>query len=446
MTEDRRVPGTDGFDLPDTVFRRCVEDSSDAIMLTGLDGRLRYVNRSWSQLYGYGPEEAVGQRASLLHSGRHDRAFYERMWDDILAPEKGSWSGELVNRARDGSLKTVLLTITPITDGSGSLQPAGFMGLAVDQTAVKDLKEALLHQDKLALLGTLASALAHEIGTPLGVIRGRDELVLEMLSSGGQRHSERAARSVSSILEQVDRVTKVMERLLGFARHPSAGAGDDQCVVEARKSLQALFDDVGAIVEAHFRQAGVELELATPVEGLTTTSGAGIEQILMNLLINAVRAISHASSAVEKPQRSPLGARRVRVALGVIPRCGDEQLSPTAPHWILAVEDSGPGVPEALRQRIFEPFFTTDPLHGTGLGLAISSKIAHDLGGHLVLCTSTQVQDSGAGQPLGGARFELILPAAVIRDQVSDVMLTLPRSGIVAEPSPVTKPYSRSLR
>lgn len=457
-----------GPGLSDAIFKRCVEDSSDAIMLTGVDGRLQYVNRSWTELYGYSCDEALGRKASLLHSGKHDQSFYERMWADILSSDKGSWSGEVTNRAKDGQLKTVILTITPYRSADGQGPVAGFMGLAVDQTAVVEMKNRLRQQDKLALLGTLAGALAHEIGSPLGVVRGRAEMLLEMLSatrssqvlsktlektpslaerelrdpearaleargSGAtgreSKPEERGLKCAQAILDQVDRITKVMERILGFARTQTGGAGSAPFMVEPRKSMQSLFDDVEALVDAHFRHAGVELEMASAVSGLSTTCAPAIEQILINVLVNAVRAVNqknakrNSSSDVdgEEAQRvaGASDACRVRVELLwpqrdlVRPSESAEPGTVTGlgcAHWVFVVEDSGAGVPEELREKIFEPFFTTDPLHGTGLGLAISSKIAHDMGGALLLGDEDRSQ-----RRLRGARFELHVPAALIR-------------------------------
>src|SRR5690606_13193606 len=105
----------------------CVEDSDEAIMISDRKGTLVYVNPAWCRIYQYTAEEAVGNTPSLLHSGIQDKSFYRKMWDDITNPEKGSWKGELVNRAKDGTLVPVLLTITPYRGDDGSI--LGYMGI-----------------------------------------------------------------------------------------------------------------------------------------------------------------------------------------------------------------------------------------------------------------------------------------------------------------------------
>src|SRR6478735_7468302 len=97
----------------DDIFFRCVEDSNDAIMISDRKGILVYVNPAWSRIYGFPKEEAIGQTPRLLHSGIQDEQFYRKMWSAIADPRSAHWKGELVNKAKDGTLVPVLLTITP---------------------------------------------------------------------------------------------------------------------------------------------------------------------------------------------------------------------------------------------------------------------------------------------------------------------------------------------
>jgi PAS domain S-box-containing protein len=404
-------------ELPDSIFRRCVEDSSDAIMLTDTLGKIRYINKSWTELYGYVSGEALGRSPAMLHSGCHEREFYRHMWADILSDSKGFWSGEVINRAKDGKLKTVLLTITPFRENDRSGTVVGFMGLAVDLAVQKELQRRLEQQDKLSMIGTLASGIAHELGTPLGVIRGRAEIIADHLAGRSDIKgpaNEILRRSAAAICDQVDRVKLIIERILGFARSPSSdafGQGADIRIVEPRKTVQQIYEDIEGLVSSHFRKSGVRLEIGGGNRECTSTMGSAIEQILVNLLLNAVNAIlsdgAQHAGLVRLVLNQCVGTRPVTKGTA-----GDEMC------WVFAVEDSGPGVAEALRSRIFEPFFSTNAVNdrpdrkssnGTGLGLAISRKISHDLGGDLILS-----QTCG----LAGARFELWLPEKSIRENI----------------------------
>jgi PAS domain S-box-containing protein len=160
---------------PQNVFFRCVEDSSEAIMISDPRGILQYVNPAWVRTYGYTQKEAIGNKPSLLHSGLHSKAFYQSMWTEISSQETGHWKGELINRCKNGELIPVLLTITPVKSAEAKI--IGYMGVAVDIRFKKELEAKVAHQDRLASIGLLASGIAHEIGNPLGVIRGRAELL-----------------------------------------------------------------------------------------------------------------------------------------------------------------------------------------------------------------------------------------------------------------------------
>jgi PAS domain S-box-containing protein len=161
---------------PGNIFFRCVEDSNDAIMISDRGGVLVYVNPAWCRVYGYTKEEAIGNSPRLLHSGLQTSEFYRDMWASIQDLNRGYWKGELVNKAKDGTLVPVLLTITPFKNEDGSI--LGYMAIAVDITYKKELEAKVAHQDRLASIGLLASGLAHEVGTPLGVVRGRAEFLM----------------------------------------------------------------------------------------------------------------------------------------------------------------------------------------------------------------------------------------------------------------------------
>jgi len=186
-----------------SVFFRCVEDSNDAIMVSDRGGKLVYVNPSWQRVYGYTAEQAVGETPRLLHSGIQDDGFYREMWSRISDPAVGYWKGELVNRAKDGTLVPVLLTITPFRGPGGSI--LGYMGIAVDISWRKEMENKVAQQYRLATIGVMASGLAHEIGTPLGVIRGRAEL-MQMQSENGV-----IRRNAEVILGQSDRISRIIQ-------------------------------------------------------------------------------------------------------------------------------------------------------------------------------------------------------------------------------------------
>ncbi|MFN7685041.1 MAG: two-component system sensor histidine kinase NtrB [Oligoflexia bacterium] len=333
---------------PENVFFRCVEDSSEAIMISDPSGRLVYVNPAWTRTYGYSREEANGKTPSLLHSGLHSRAFYDQMWEEIRNPKKGFWKGELVNRCKDGALIPVLLTITPVKSAHGSL--TGYMGVAVDIRFKRELESKVAHQDRLASIGLLASGIAHEIGTPLGVIRGRAEMIqTEELSS-------LAKKSLEVIVRQADRISHLIQSLLGFGR--SFG----ELRMERLDPTTAI-EDVLALVGQNIRTDLATVKFEVTPDTLIYADRSRLQHILLNLALNSTQAIKKAISQGRK---------------------GPHELKILAQGRSISVSDSGCGIEPGHLKEIFKPFFTTkDVGEGTGLGLTIVSQLATEIGAEI---------------------------------------------------------------
>jgi two-component system NtrC family sensor kinase len=240
--------------------------------------------------------------------------------------------------------------------------------LARDINGMANALEARLRQhDRLAAVGELAAGLAHELNNPLQVI-------LAQSSHWEQAGlSPEATEAMRLIQEHARRAGRVVQGLLTFVR--ARAAERQPC------DLNEVVADTLDLLEHEFRAERIALEVRQEPRLPVVRADAGqIEQVVVNLLANARHA------AVQS-----VGGRTVLV-----------ETRAEADTVVVAVEDSGPGVPPPLRQKIFDPFFTTKAsAGGTGLGLAIAAQIAHGHGGLLSLATGS----------LGGARFELRLPA-----------------------------------
>jgi PAS domain S-box-containing protein len=346
----------DGFAGSDRIFQRCVEASNEAMMITDLEGRLAYVNPAWSRIYGFSRDEALGKTPRILHSGAHDAGFYAEMWRQILDPRVGKWRGEVVNRTSAGVEVPVLLTIAPLREGDRAI---GYMGIAVDIRELKEVQAQLLQQDRLASIGLLASGLAHEVGTPLAVVRGRAELL-----AAAQPSSSPGATAAQTIITQVDRISKLIKSLLRFS-----GAGRAAPGALPPMSLRSVLAEVEDLAAPALRKAGVSLRLDVDSEMLVLGEDQRLQQIFLNLVINAIHAIEEASS------QDRTHARQIVVAA---------RAAQTADVVEVGVEDTGSGISPENLPRIFQPFFTTkDVGRGTGLGLPIVAKLVDELGGDI---------------------------------------------------------------
>jgi len=227
--------------------------------------------------------------------------------------------------------------------------------------ATRDAEAQLRHTERLATTGRLAAGLAHELGTPLNVISGRATLIADAVPE--------AAANATIIQQQAERVTRLVARLLEFARRGNLARTATDMVGLCRRVCRLLGP------EAEGRD--VELLVRAPADWVPArVDTLQMEQVVTNLLLNALQA-APPGSAVELDVSA--GRRQAR----------------------LEVSDRGPGIPEALRLAVFDPFFTTKPVgEGTGLGLSIVHGIVQDHEG-----TVAVLPREG-----GGARFVVTIP------------------------------------
>jgi signal transduction histidine kinase len=236
------------------------------------------------------------------------------------------------------------------------------------------LERALRHSEKLAALGQLASRLAHEIGTPLNVIQGRAEQLLQR-----ETLAEKDRAFISVIVTQIEQISRFIRQLLTLARRsePQLRA------VRLNEIVRRVWEIVGDRGNA----GGVEvtLELADDVLPILGDPDQ-LQQVLLNLSVNAVQAVGASG----------------RVTLST--RCQHDGDPSIASMVEAVVADTGPGIPLQDLLHIFEPFFTTKGMiGGTGLGLAICREIILNHHGDIRV-------ESEPGQ---GSRFIVVLPRAI---------------------------------
>ena len=244
--------------------------------------------------------------------------------------------------------------------------------LLVESEEKLRLERTLRHSGKLAALGQLASRLAHEIGTPLNVIQGRAE---QLLRQEGLVEKDR--NFVRVIISQIERISGFLRELLTLARRPEPLLR----VVSVNDVVRRVRDVIGE----QEQQAGVEVILALALEEALPAVQVDpdqLEQVLLNLTVNALQAVGTVGSVTLKTQLIEHGDMNGEATVDVI------------------VADTGPGIHPDDLPRVFEPFFTTKGSSGTGLGLAISREIILNHHGEIRV-------ESEAGR---GARFIVSLP------------------------------------
>jgi signal transduction histidine kinase len=248
------------------------------------------------------------------------------------------------------------------------------------------LEARLRHSEKLATIGQLAAGIAHEVGTPLNVIGGRARQLEKKSNDPGE-----VAKNAGIIATQTQRITKIIQQLLDFARRPSAVRTSVDLSVVSKDCLDFLEHQLAVSrVEALLRPFAVHGEGA-PSKPVVWGDADQLQQVCLNLCVNAIQAM-------------PDGGRLEIDTLGLSRRKPGLEEAPPEPYVVLAVADTGVGIPEEDRERIFEPFYSTKQrghTGGTGLGLAVSVGIIKDHDGFIEI-------DSPPG---GGTIFRVFLPA-----------------------------------
>lgn len=337
-----------------------IRNGSDAVLALDRQNTIRFWNRGAERIFGWSIEEAVGLPV-LQVFGTGDPAVRSIFVPDDL--NAGIVRREIRLADRSGKKVWIELGRTPLLDGSG--RPNGFSFVLRDVSERRRAAEQLAFAERMSAVGNMAAALAHEIGTPLGVISNNAEYLLLDLDDDDPRRED-----LEVVVSEAERIGGLVRDLLEFARpeHPE--------MEELR--FEQVLERVERLVRHTARKQGTEL-VFTVAEDLPPVHGDAnqLEQVVLNLGMNALQAL-------EKGGRIEFS------------------LTAQGDGVTLRVADDGPGIPAAERKTIFHPFHTTKPT-GTGLGLAVCKRIVEEHRGNL----------KATGGESGGAVFLVWLPAHV---------------------------------
>jgi PAS domain S-box-containing protein len=331
-----------------------IRNSNDAVFALDRQNTVRFWNRGAERLFGWDIAETVGRGL--------DHLFFddEPSTVELFAPEDASAEvpgQEIRLRTRQRGVVWVDVSRTPLLDGSG--RPNGYSFVVRDITEKRAAVEKMAFTERMSAVGNMAAALAHEIGTPLGVISSSTEMLLDDFESGDERRKDLAL-----ILSETERIGGLVKNLLEFAR--------PEAPVFEPLDLRTVVERVERLVRHAAKKQGTELSVDAEA-GWIHGDANQLEQVLLNLTMNAMQALGRAGHVHLGLQSTDAGVQ-------------------------LTVQDNGPGIdPEAI-EGIFHPFFTTKP-NGTGLGLAVAKRIVEDHDGSL----STQERETGA-------TFQVLLP------------------------------------
>ncbi|TVR51214.1 MAG: PAS domain S-box protein, partial [Gemmatimonadales bacterium] len=362
------------------ILSSAVIQSADAIFVTDREGRIEFVNPAFEEITGYPASQVVGRRPSVLKSGEHPPRFYQELWATILSGR--AFKGEFINRRKDGRIFRELKTITPIRDERGDV--IHFVSVGRDVTRERELEEQIRRSHQMESVGKLAGGIAHDFNNFLAVINGHAQLILQRLHPGDPSRGD-----LEGMSQAAHRAGRLVSQLLVFSRQQVL------CL-----EVFHLNDLLGTLEGMLRPLLGERIHLTLdldPALWAVEFDRHQLEQVVINLAVNAGDAMPHGGSVLVETRNRVLDAEE---ASGRGVRPGE--------YVLLGFSDTGGGIPSSVVGRVFDPFFTTKaPGEGTGLGLAMAYGIITQGGGAIWV-------DSDEGR---GTTFSILIPRAT-RDPI----------------------------
>jgi PAS domain S-box-containing protein len=351
-----------------------VEHTAESIIVTDPAGKIEYVNPAFEKITGYARDDVIGSDIGLLDSGQKSKTFFSSIIGTLQRGE--IWQGRMVNKRSDHSLYETEATVSPIKNKTGEI--TNYISVQRDVSHEVRLERQLRQAQKMEAIGTLAGGIAHDFNNLLMGIQGNISLSLLDIDPDSPY-----VKNLNKIEQYIQNGVDLTKQLLGFAR----GGKYEISLL----NLNELLEEQNLMFSRTNKEIIFENELNPDLWRVEADRGQ-IEQVLMNLYLNALQAM---------PDGGTLTTRTANVTID------EDHYSPyyvKAGKYIqMTIEDTGIGMDEDIQQRIFDPFFTTKEMgRGTGLGLASVYGIVKNHEGFINVFSKT-------GQ---GTRFEVFLPSS----------------------------------
>jgi PAS domain S-box-containing protein len=357
------------------LYRSLLDSSTEAVVVYDMNGRARFVNDSFTRMFGWTLEEI--RHAPIPYVPESEKEFTALHIRRLIDEGTPCLGFETKRICKDGRVLDVSLSASRYHDHLGN--PAGMLVTITDVTEKKRLEEQLRQAAKMDAIGRLAGGVAHDFNNLLTVIMGHAELLLSRMP--GLLPYRASIREIAAAAERAAELTR---QLLAFSRKQIL----DVKVID----LNRIIGDLESILR---RLLGVQVELIArtcPALHTVKADRSQVEQILLNLVVNAKDAMPQGGLLTIETQNVTLGPEYAKANPEVTP--GD--------YVLCAVSDTGHGMAPDIIARIFDPFFTTKPKGvGTGLGLATVYGIVKQHQGHVAVYS----------EPNKGTTFKVYFPA-----------------------------------
>jgi PAS domain S-box-containing protein len=351
-------------------FRHFFENSKDMVYFCDISGNITDINQSGLKMLGIDkPSKQLNLLSFFKNDGDLDRYLLELGENGFVS----DFETEIENR--DRSVRNILLSANAIFDKEGFI--VGCEGIAKDMTRLRTMTDQLIRQEKMASVGQMAAGVAHEINTPLGVILGYTQLMMDDFAKDSEEYE-----NLRIIERQTKACRKIVADLLKFSRQTDSA--------KVKVDLNELIEEVLTVSEHNLNISHIRvIRRFAPRLPVIIGDAEKLRQVFINLLNNSHHAMANGGE--------------IYITTGHDPASGE---------IIASVRDTGSGIDEEIKWKIFDPFFTTKEVgQGTGLGLSVTYGIIRDHGGSVTV--ESPVQDQKTGQRIQGTAFHVRLPVAV---------------------------------
>ncbi len=343
-------------------FRRVIDAAPNPLVVVGADGEIRLVNAATKQLFGYEPEELIGQPIEILVPERLRPGHEVRRREFVQNPHARTVGRDrqLCGRRKNGSEFLIEVGLNPVTV-SGQL---AVLASVFDVTARRQAQQALLDAKQAAEAANRAKSdflanMSHEIRTPMNAIIGMTDLVLDTCLDGTQRDY------LTIVSESAESLLSIINQILDFSKIEAGKLELESVDFDLREELGDTFKALG--LRAHAKKLELVWHVDSNVPAWLCGDPVRLRQMLINLVGNAIKFTESGEVLIDV-------------------RREDQQHSAILLHF--SVRDTGVGIPAEKQGRIFSAFeqadsSTTRQFGGTGLGLAITSRIAEAMGGQV---------------------------------------------------------------
>jgi PAS domain S-box-containing protein len=349
------------------------DNATDGVIVQDRNGTIMNVNKKACEIHGFERDSLIGVSIELLEA-RGDKTQIDERRERILHGDSIIYETE--HYRREGEKVDLEVSSKAIEIG-GEIFIQSFYR---DITEKKRIQEQLMHSQKMESVGALAGGIAHNFNNILTTILGYSELLLEF-----SELDETSKLKVRNIESSARKAGVMVSKLLSFARreaHEIVPLNLHDVINDSVRLFEGVLD----------KRIGIKMKLTSPLQNIEGDPNQ-IEQILMNLMVNARDAMPDGGLITIRTEATDVGKDRYEAPAYIIP----------GKYIVLVVSDTGSGISKQLMSKIFDPFFTTkEKGKGTGLGLATVYGIVKDHKGYI----------SVESEPGKGSIFSIYFPAS----------------------------------